>query len=274
MPKAPRQPTILDILARQFPEHDATYLRALVICRQVTIGGETCTDPKQTFPAHSIATLVFPKYVSRGGLKLEYALRVWEFDPTGLVMLDAGSSTGGFTDCLLQHGALAVHAVDVGYNQLDYRLRSDDRVHVHERKNIMHVTELEPRPDAAVADLSFRSITGAARHILSLTIRGRMISLIKPQFEIPKGSAGFSGIVDDPHMLRRILVDVFGQLASEGVGVVDLIESPILGRKGNREFLASLQLGEALVETDFTKKLDLLLDCDPTVCPLPGSPRP
>ena len=249
-----RQP-LLELLVKQYPEHGRKYLRALVECRQVTIDGETCTDIRQSFPVDSRVTLVIPRYVSRGGQKLEHALRVWHLDPMNLVMLDAGSSTGGFTDCLLQHGASVIHAVDVGYNQLDYRLRTDSRVHVHERQNIMHVEHLDPRPDAAVADLSFRSITGAASHILSLTTQGWMVSLIKPQFEIPKELEGFSGVVDNQRVLEDVLVSVYRQLASEGVALVDLIESPIRGRKGNREFLALLRSRDGLDETQFRETL-------------------
>jgi len=246
---------ILDLLVRRYPEYDREALRAYIDCRQVRVDNETCVDPKSLYPLGSQVELVLPAYVSRGGLKLEHALRHWNLDVSDLVMLDAGSSTGGFTDCLLQHGALAVHAVDVGYNQLDYRLRVDDRVHVHERKNIMHVTELDPQPDAAVADLSFRSITGAASHILRLTTRKWMVSLIKPQFEVPKGTEGFHGVVDDAKLLREILMEIFLQLSREGVGVTDIIESPILGRKGNREFLALLDTEHGCREEEFVLKV-------------------
>lgn len=259
MKDTPRKLELLHLLSQRYPEYSKERLKAMIDCRQVVVHGETCTDGKKLYPADSPIELAIPKYVSRGGLKLEHALHIWNLDVTGLVMLDAGSSTGGFTDCLLQHGAAQVHSVDVGYNQLDYRLRTDSRVIVHERQNIMLVESLDPRPDAAVADLSFRSITGAASHILSLTEQGWMISLIKPQFEIPKGTQEFSGIVEDASLLKRVLLDVFAQLGSEGVGVACLEESPIQGRKGNREFLALLRRDSVLTEGAFAERVGTLV---------------
>jgi len=184
--------------------------------------------------------------VSRGGFKLERALELFDFPVEGLTFLDAGSSTGGFTDCLLQHGASCVHCVDVGYNLLDFSIRSDSRVSVHEKTNIMDLQSLDPRPDAAVADLSFRSIGGAATHILNLTETRRMTALIKPQFEVPRGTVGFDGVVRDMNLLRQTLESVFAALKDEGVGVFDVCISPVRGHKGNREFLALLgDLSEA-----------------------------
>ena len=153
----------------------------------------------------------FPKYVSRGGFKLEKALSEFGMDVTGLVMLDAGSSTGGFTDCLLQNGAKAVHSVDVGFNLLDFKIRNDSRVVVHEKQNIMTLTKeaLVPAPQAAVADLSFRSIKGAASHILDLVGDTWLIALIKPQFEVPKWQENFFGVVDDPDLMRQTLTNVY-----------------------------------------------------------------
>lgn len=154
---------LLQALREQFPSLSTDELTAQVVCRRVWVDDQVVTDPKQVI-ARS-AKLVIDQsrpYVSRGGYKLEGALQAFGLDVKGLVLLDAGSSTGGFTDCLLAHGARLVHAVDVGYNQLDWKLRSDERVVVHERTNIMGVEELSPTPDAATCDLSFRSISGAA----------------------------------------------------------------------------------------------------------------
>ncbi len=244
-----------ELLAAQYPKYTKDQIEAFIACRQVIIAGETCTDLAVSYPADSKVEIVVKRYVSRGGLKLEYALHYWDIDPTGLVMLDAGASTGGFTDCLLQHGASTVHAVDVGYNQLDYKLRVDNRVVVHERTNIMHVTALEPQPMAAVADLSFRSITGAAQHILSLTRDAWMISLIKPQFEVAKGKAGFSGVILDDQLLFDVILDVYHLLQEENVGIAGIVQSPIVGRKGNREFLALLRYKEQLPLSKFTSTL-------------------
>lgn len=251
--------SLLELLSRQYPGYGREQLKAFVDCRQVSIEGETCTDARSVYPSGSTVDLHIPKYVSRGGLKLEHALAAWHLDVNGLIMLDAGSSTGGFTDCLLQNGAKAVHAVDVGYNQLDYKLRTDDRVIVHERQNIMLVESLDPRPDAAVADLSFRSITGAARHILSLTRNGWLVSLVKPQFEVPKGYDEFSGVVDDRDLLHRILTDVISSLRQEGLGLYGLEESPIQGKKGNREFLALLRFDGGMTVSEIAQRIGIVV---------------
>lgn len=250
---------LLDLLQNQYPQYHKKQFKAFLACRQIVIAGETCTSLETLYPQESSADIVFARYVSRGGLKLEYALRSWEIDVHDLVLLDAGSSTGGFTDCLVQHGASLVHAVDVGYNQLDYKLRIDSRVQVLERQNIMHITALDPQPVAAVADLSFRSITGAASHILSLTSESWMIALIKPQFEIAKGNQQFSGVVTGDQLLVETLLDVYKKLQAEDVGIEAIIESPILGRKGNREFLALLRYGMHLDLAKVSSALELLI---------------
>ena len=221
---------------------------ALVSCRNVYVDGELCTDPKQMFDKNACIEIIFPKYVSRGGFKLEKALSSFNLDVGGLVMLDAGSSTGGFTDCLLQNGAKAVHSVDVGFNLLDFKLRSDDRVIVHEKQNIMTLSEADmvPKPQAAVADLSFRSINGAASHVLDLVGGTWMVALIKPQFEVPKWQENFFGVVEDPALMRSTLENVHEALNKDGVGIYDANVSPIRGHKGNTEFLALLKPGKAM----------------------------
>jgi len=242
---------LLQLLQQTFPDKTKEQLQAYIACRQVHIDGHTATSDKEMYSEHSSVSLHIPRYVSRGGVKLEYALGAFGVDVSDLVVLDAGCSTGGFTDCLLQHGSKMVHAVDVGYNVLDYKLRSDPRVQVHERTNIMNIGTLEPQCALAVADLSFRSITKAASHILSLTTKQILIALIKPQFEVPKQRTDFSGVIHDPWLLHDVLLNVYRQLKAEGVGVEHLVESPIRGRKGNREFLALLNKGEGLSEKEF-----------------------
>lgn len=248
--------SLTELLKKQDKTLDTDRATALVICKNVYVDGELCTDPKQKFSIDSTVEIIFPKYVSRGGLKLERALEMFDFPVKGLTFLDAGSSTGGFTDCLLQHGAQHVHCVDVGYNLLDFSIRSNPAVSVHEKTNIMDVKELDPRPDAAVADLSFRSIGGAASHILNLTKTRRMTALIKPQFEVTKGTEGFDGVVRDEELLRQTLESVYRALEGEGVGVFDVCISPVRGHKGNREFLALLgDLSEkALSQSVFMEK--------------------
>jgi len=232
--------TLLALLRKTCPELDKDRAGALISCKNVYVNGELCTDPKQTFVSTGTVEIIYPKYVSRGGLKLEKALEEFDFNTEGLVFLDAGSSTGGFTDCLLKHGAAFVHSVDVGYNLLDFSLRNDSRVAVHEKTNIMHVQDLDPQPDAAVADLSFRSISGAARKVLGLTKQKKMIALIKPQFEVSKGTENFDGVIRDHDLLVSTMKSVFRTLCDEGVGVYGVCASPIRGAKGNNEFLALL----------------------------------
>ena len=220
---------------------------ALVSCKNVYVNGELCSDFHAMYPKEATVEVIFPKFVSRGGFKLERALEAFELEVKGLVMLDAGSSTGGFTDCLLQRGAQAVHSVDVGFNLLDYKIRTDARVYVHEKQNIMALqrADLEPAPEAAVADLSFRSIKGAASHILELVNDTWLVALIKPQFEVPKWQENFFGVIEDEKLMRQTLTNVFLNLQAEGIGIYNAVKSPIKGHKGNTEFLALLKHGTA-----------------------------
>ena len=250
---------VIDLLISQYPNMERSSLLALIAAKSVSVDGEGARDSQQTFPEGSMCTIHVSKYVSRGGTKLEHALYTWNIDVNELEFVDAGSSSGGFTDCLLQKGAKKVHCVDVGYNQLDYRLRVDKRVVVHEKTNIMHVDPLIVEVDAAVADLSFRSITGAASHILSLTRQKWMISLIKPQFELTSEQEEFSGVITDPHLLYKTLLSVYDSLKAEGVGLKAIIDSPITGRKGNREFLAFLTLSFGLTKDEFIKEITNLV---------------
>lgn len=235
--------TAIQLLRLKNPEMTKDQASALVSCRNVYVNGELCSDPKQLFPSDASVDVIFPKYVSRGGFKLEKALSEFGVDVTGLVMLDAGSSTGGFTDCLLQSGAKAVHSVDVGFNLLDYKIRNDSRVIVHERQNIMTLEkkDIDPSAQAAVADLSFRSIKGAASHVLDLVGHTWMIALIKPQFEVPKWQENFFGVIEDPELLKSTLESVHENLTSDGIGICRATVSPIKGHKGNTEFLALLK---------------------------------
>lgn len=251
-------------LARQFfPQYDTDRLQAFFACRNVWISDELVTDSHQKVPSDAeVEIRLNEKYVSRGGLKLEHALEAFGFDVSGKVMLDAGSSTGGFTDCLLQHGAALVHSVDVGYNQLDYTLRKNPRVQVHERQNIMTLGSLDPEADAAVADLSFRSISGAASHILSLVREQALIALIKPQFEVPKWQADFDGVVKDQALLCEVMMNVRQTLEKDHTGIERITVSPIKGRKGNVEFLALLGPGSGMDEQAFSAEIHRLLQLE------------
>ena len=233
---------LLELLETRFPETGKKELHAMTVCGEVYVDGERIRDPGHMTDPRAEVTVNRSPYVSRGGIKLEKALDTWSIPVEGKVFLDAGSSTGGFTDCLLKHGAETVHSVDVGYNQIDYSLRRDSRVILNERTNLMDVTGLDPPPHAATADLSFRSIVTAAAKLLELTLEGWAIVLIKPQFEYaarPRTGAGdFGGVIDEPEILAEILADTTAALESRSIPVARLLESPIRGRKGNREFLA------------------------------------
>jgi len=251
---------LLQLLMNQYKgEYTKDQLTAFVACKNVLANGELTVDPRQLFSEDASLSLSFEQYVSRGGYKLEHALEEFSLSVKDLVMLDAGSSTGGFTDCLLQRRAALVHSVDVGYNQLDWRLRTDARVRVLEKQNIMTLEELDPPPQAAVCDLSFRSIGEAASHILSLVGNTWLVALIKPQFEVPKDLENFTGVITDPSLLVEVMQTVYTFLSEEGVGIHSLSLSPLTGHKGNREFLALLKGSEGLDKTSFTGRLEELL---------------
>jgi 23S rRNA (cytidine1920-2'-O)/16S rRNA (cytidine1409-2'-O)-methyltransferase len=181
------------------------------------------------------------RYVGRGGLKLEAALRDFQIDVAGFNCLDVGASTGGFTDCLLQHGAEKVTAIDVGHNQIDWRLRTDARVDAREGINARYL-KLDDFPekfDLAVMDVSFISATKILPAIVPLLKEdARLITLIKPQFEVGRGEVGKGGIVRDSQKHARVIDEVNRAAEELGLRVTNVIESPIHGADGNLEFLA------------------------------------
>jgi 23S rRNA (cytidine1920-2'-O)/16S rRNA (cytidine1409-2'-O)-methyltransferase len=181
------------------------------------------------------------RYVGRGGVKLEAALEQFELDVEGLLCLDVGASTGGFTDCLLQHGARRVVAIDVGHNQIDWRLRTDERVEVREGVNARYLSPgdfTEPF-DLAVMDVSFISVTIVLPAVVPLIKSGGFfVVLIKPQFEVGRGEVGKGGIVREPEKHQQVIAKVNSAAAQLGLGSEGLIESPITGADGNVEFLA------------------------------------
>jgi 23S rRNA (cytidine1920-2'-O)/16S rRNA (cytidine1409-2'-O)-methyltransferase len=183
-------------------------------------------------------------YVGRGGLKMEKALKYFSLTATGKTFMDIGSSTGGFTDCALQHGARLSYAIDVGYNQLDWTLRNDDRVVVMERTNFRHVTEdmlKQGKPDLAAIDVSFISLELILPVLKQLLKENSdVIALIKPQFEARKEEVGERGIVRDKDVHRSVLNKTLQFAKNEGFEVCDLTHSPITGSEGNLEFLAYL----------------------------------
>lgn len=205
-----------------------------------------------------------PRYVSRGGLKLEKALRTFAVHITGRVALDVGASTGGFTDCLLQHGARKVYSVDVGYGQLDWRLRQDPRVVAMERTNIRNLTGeefLEP-VEFATVDVSFISLA-LVLPVLKVLGVVEIIALVKPQFEVGKGRVGKKGVVRDPQDHLEVLKKIAQVAKHEGYGLAGADFSPIRGPEGNTEYLFYLKANQdyqlpdlAAVVTDAHRELD------------------
>lgn len=186
-------------------------------------------------------------YVSRGGFKLEKALQILGIDITGFVCLDVGASTGGFTDCLLQHGASRVFAVDVGYGQLAWKLRQDSRVVVIERTNIRYMpTETLPQlVDLITIDVSFISLKIVVPAVFKFLKKGAgILALIKPQFEVGKGCVGKGGVVRDPTLHAEVIADLSNFFSKTGLLRELVIPSPILGPKGNKEFIISLKYAD------------------------------
>jgi 23S rRNA (cytidine1920-2'-O)/16S rRNA (cytidine1409-2'-O)-methyltransferase len=207
---------------------------------EVRLNGQKACKPGQPVESDAaIEVLARPPYVGRGGFKLAAALRHFGIDAAGKICLDIGSSTGGFTDALLQAGAARVHCVDVGAGQLDWKLRSDGRVRLHEGVNARELTreEIGERVELAVCDVSFISVTlilPAAVPLLQPD--GQMVILIKPQFEVGRGQVGKGGIVRDPELHRAACERVTRAVTELGFATAAM-ESPILGAEGNKEFL-------------------------------------
>jgi 23S rRNA (cytidine1920-2'-O)/16S rRNA (cytidine1409-2'-O)-methyltransferase len=228
-----------DLIRSRFPDLTKDSILAHILCGDVLVDGEVCRDPDELMDARADLELNTERaFVSRGGEKLDPLLKAWQIDPRGLVFIDVGSSRGGFTDCLLRSGAEFVHAVDVGYNQLDYSLRYDRRVKVHERTNIMtlNASGLIPPADAAVMDLSFRSIHGASSHVIGLVGGGWIISLVKPQFEWREPPESFDGVVRDRWKRAEILCDLVERLWKDKCYTARVAVSSLRGRRGNVEF--------------------------------------
>jgi 23S rRNA (cytidine1920-2'-O)/16S rRNA (cytidine1409-2'-O)-methyltransferase len=184
------------------------------------------------------------RYVSRGGFKLERALEQFAVDVGGKTVLDIGASTGGFTDCLLTHGATRVIAIDVGYGQLDWKLRTDARVVVLEKTNIRHLepAALPGRADLATIDVAFISLKLVLPRLkMLLAPRHEAIALIKPQFEVGKGKVGKGGVVRSTEEHERVIADIQTFAIGAGYDVAGITESPLLGAKGNKEFLIYLR---------------------------------
>ncbi len=214
--------------------------KALILSGKVLVNHQKVEKAGAAIPGDAeIELLEQLRYASRGGLKLETALQEFAIDPTGWVCIDVGASTGGFTDCLLQHGAARVHALDVGPSQMLYRLRQDPRVVLHENCNARYVEPdlLGETARLLVCDVSFISVTLLLPRFPALLAEdGQMVILVKPQFEVGRGEVGKGGIVRDEKLHAQACGTVESALRALGYST-RIIESPILGGKGNREFL-------------------------------------
>jgi len=220
--------------------HSREKAQALILAGKVTVDGQRVDKPGRSVAAESRIEVEQPlKYVSRGGLKLEAALHHFHVAVDRRVCLDVGTSTGGFTDCLLQHGAMRVHAVDTGAGQIAWKLRNDPRVILHERLNARYLTfeDIGELADVIVCDVSFISVTLLIPRLAALLAKnGNWIILVKPQFEVGRGLVGKGGIVRDPQLHQIACDKVAGALRALDF-TTQLMDSPILGAEGNREFL-------------------------------------
>jgi 23S rRNA (cytidine1920-2'-O)/16S rRNA (cytidine1409-2'-O)-methyltransferase len=235
--------------------------QGLILAGKVRLGDELADKPGRKVPEDASVTILedLHPYVSRGGLKLEHALKVFDISSKDKTAADIGASTGGFTDCLLQQGAEKVFAVDVGYGQLDWKLRQDDRVVILERKNVRTVTvaDFGEAVDLAVIDVSFISLKKVIPPVLTtLKPEGDLIALIKPQFEVGKDEVENKGIIKDPAKHLSVLLAMPTLVEEQGWVLHGLTASPIFGQKGNKEFLmhcVAKNRGEQIAEEAIKK---------------------
>ena len=237
------------LLTEQMYVDSRSKAQAVIMAGQVYVNGQKADKPGTAYEENvqiEVRGVTCP-YVSRGGLKLEKALRDFGVKPEGYVCSDSGASTGGFTDCLLQQGAKKVFAIDVGYGQLDWKIRSDERVVVMERTNIRYVTpeDLGEPLDLSVIDVSFISlkiVLPAIKALLKPT--GQVLCLIKPQFEAGKEKVGKKGVVREPEIHKEVLDGFVETVTDLGFTILGLTFSPVKGPEGNIEFLGHLTLDD------------------------------
>jgi 23S rRNA (cytidine1920-2'-O)/16S rRNA (cytidine1409-2'-O)-methyltransferase len=258
-----------ELVRRGLAASRARALEMIATGRVMVGGAPAYSAARQVDAAEAVAISAAPaEYVSRGGRKLRAALDAFAVDVAGRRALDAGASTGGFTDCLLQAGAAEVVAVDVGRGQLAWKLRTDERVTVVERTNLrdLHAGALGPPVDLVVVDLSFISLRLVAANLLELaTADADFVLLVKPQFEAGRERVGKGGVVRDPAVHRAVLGEVVVALDSAGLGIVAVIPSPLHGADGNVEFLARASRVPSTVTLD---------DLDRAVASAPSRPGP
>ncbi len=240
----------LDVeLVRRGMAESRTAAQSLIASGRVTVRGAPTDKPARLVDSGEAVVVVGEpdRYVGRGGHKLEAALDGFGIDPTGWRVLDAGASTGGFTDCLLQRGAAQVVAVDVGHGQIHERLRSDPRVDLRERQNVRSIVvdDLDGPVDAAVADLSFISL-GKVLGPIAAVVRpgGDLVALVKPQFEAGRREVSKGrGVISDPDVWRRVLREALDACRGHGAAIMGVMVSPLRGADGNVEFLVHARFG-------------------------------
>jgi len=217
--------------------------QALIMAGEVEVAGKPVVKPGTLINSGAAITILEPPpFVSRGGVKLEYALQQFKLDVSAKVAADIGASTGGFTDCLLKRGASRVYAIDVGYGQLDYRLRQNPRVVVMERVNARYPIPLPEKVDLATIDLSFISVEKVIPSVAKLVKEnGYLLVLIKPQFEARRQEVGKGGVIKQPIVHARVLGRFINWITEHNFRLVGLVASPILGASGNKEFFLLLR---------------------------------
>lgn len=236
--------------------------QALIMAGEVLVDDRSVMKAGEPIADESVITLVAgPKFVSRGGDKLDHALMVFELNVTGCVCADIGASTGGFTDVLLQRGAVRVFAIDVGYGQLDLRLRTDPRVVVMDRTNARHLESLAEPVDFVSIDASFISLSKLFPAVIAITRPdANVVALIKPQFEAGKNEVGKKGVVRDHMVHRRVLTEVIESAAGFGLSLHGLTASPLKGPAGNIEFLGFFARGANTLPIDADAAIRAALD--------------
>ncbi len=239
------------LLVEQMYAETRSKAQAIIMAGLVYVNGQKADKAGMSFDADTAVIEVRGQacpYVSRGGLKLEKALRDFGVDPTGFVCSDSGCSTGGFTDCLLQQGASKVFAIDVGYGELNWKIRNDPRVVVMERTNIRYVTpeDIGEPLDLSVIDVSFislRIVLPAIKNLLKEK-QGQVLCLIKPQFEAGRENVGKNGVIRDPAVHKEVLDSIVALAKELGFTILGLTFSPVKGPAGNIEFLGHLTLAD------------------------------
>jgi 23S rRNA (cytidine1920-2'-O)/16S rRNA (cytidine1409-2'-O)-methyltransferase len=249
------------LIKSKYPDLTDKEVLAYILCKEVLVNGELVSSHHTLVPWDATLEFVQKKrFVSRGGIKLAHVLDLWQLNVQAKIFIDVGASTGGFTHCLLQYGVKSVYSVDVGYCQLDYSLRYNPQVIVMERTNIMQLNSASfpVSPQSAVCDLSFRSIQGAARHILSLVEEKWFIALIKPQFEWQRPATHFKGVIKEEQDLQEVLNSLIEQLWQEGSYVTRVAASPIKGRKGNQEFFFLIKTEQEVTKDEILTSVQQL----------------